>query len=933
MAVSIEIYLSTMARLKADPTDYDSTFPSSSRPFTDNTEKGSYRIPLGWTYGDTARTNTFGVTYSGEPYFIEVIQAYDAIKVVKTEGNTSEVVFLGCKPTYRRTIDKADWISVQASYSDYSADFSSVLFNSSDEWEQSIIASNGYKVCDPTDTSHSMVHYLFSLLNTDSLLSLVCTYSDTTIVEYMQFKGRQSVLSVFARFLSQNGLAYYVDKDTVYIVDVLEEKTGTATTVDDIESNGRIEQKPYIKRTVPYIRRPTVTTFNDKEVYNSGYYFNNFSVTGWYPTGGGGASGFPEWCTADCRYTDIGENQTVATYANRVYRFEPDYTDCPTLYFKHEGHESGGTTVYPAHNGSQSGNVPSNSIEYKCHLITGYKTGGFRLTIRADVVCLDYNQITKVPAGQWDGTEERAEYVFSENGGMRYTKALMYAKDIEAKKYHFYTNQKLAIDSLVVIRNVTTQSEIQAGEFIRIVTREDNLDEFGGYTYTGVPYKSTTVTTDEQFLGVTHNPPDSFYDFELYATPSYVLTTPDSVPRANQSVRITIALKEYIGTPTLKVNGETVTPTRDTDPTDSTKYLNSYSYVYDIPRTAIGDSIPVEATLESNTKAIAIAKFLQAESVKPEIIVPTSYAKVTQYCYIGEDGPLGYVEDADDILEDNSYIVADTIWEDEVNGECPLSPKMGYYIWRREGVYNPNTETAPSSWTYSMYDTPYYRFDFSVSQFTYVKNDRSVQTNENVIYFTPNIVGLSTTTLVLTASNGLGVLPFDSENQRFTLTFGAKNAPAGKITVEAVLGALKWSCYLTCDDQTEHNIYNGILATEPSSPLVGDSYVDSTADYAVKVYTDDGWKLLSQSGMPLALLSEICGKAQKDVLSNIPTGSVEQSDYGYFNVIIAGMITADYVKALQGVFENIAVSGSISADHSYVYAGVFNRDRFYPEWF
>ena len=847
--VTINIYLSTLERLKADPNDYDSTFPSSSRPFTANTEKGSYRIPLGWTYGDTARINTFNVTYSGNPYYLEMIQAYDAIKAIKVTDGVPEQVFLGCRPTFKRTIDKADWVEVQASYSDYSSDFSTVVFSNDEDWSMSIVGENGYKVCDPSDPSKSMVHYLFSLLNTDNLFTLACTYRDTTIVQYMKFKGKQPVLDVFAKFLKHNGLAYYVDLNTVRIVDTLEQKTSPATVISDIESKGRIEQKPYIKRTVPYIRRPTVTTFRDKEVYNSGLIWYTGTLPHWYPS----ELPKPQWATAECRYTDLGENQSVADYANRVYRFEPQYSDIPNIFFKDEGYEEGGEVVYPEHTGSHTGPVYKNSLEYKCEMNRGPKAGYFRLTIRADVVALDYNQLTKVPADQWDGTEERAEYIFTEAGATRYIKSLMYAKDMSAKKYHFYTDQKLEVDSLAVIHNVTTQGEIVAGEYIRIVTREDNLDEFGGYTYTGVAYKSTSVTTDGQFLGVTYVPPESPYDFDLYASTNNIDTTADSIPIANQKIKITIAMKEYIGTPTLTIGGVIVTPTRDTNPNDSTAYLDSYSYVYNVPIIATGESVIVTATLLGNSKNLVLSRVIKPTNAIPDIAVPSGKIRVKQYCYGTEEGPAPrWVEDASYLLEDATDLVADIYWMDEAYGKCPLAPKSGYYIWMRQGTYDPDTETKPSTWTVSLYDTPILRFNFHTSASTYIKNDRSPLANDNEIYIYRDVFGYDISALVVTASNKSNPLQYDATNQRYTLAFDSNGAPNNGITITATLGEMSWSEKLDCDDQTEYSLNLGAISAFPSNyvPVSGDYFVCSGAfgnfTYATPyIYDGISWSPMS----------------------------------------------------------------------------------------
>lgn len=123
---------------------------------------------------------------------------------------------------------------------------------------------------------------------------------------------------------------------------------------------------------------------------------------------------------------------------------------------------------------------------------------------------------------------------------------------------------------------------------------------------------------------------------------------------------------------------------------------------------------------------------------------------------------------------------------------------------------------------------------------------------------------------------------------------------------------------LTTSGEEASEEYLGILTTEPSADephMVGDAYVDGSegGNYAIKVWTGTRWSTLSESGLPDSKIAVICAKAQKDVLSHIDPGSVTASDYAYFNNIIAGTVTADYIKSQQGVFDNISVRGDVSA--------------------
>lgn len=82
--------------------------------------------------------------------------------------------------------------------------------------------------------------------------------------------------------------------------------------------------------------------------------------------------------------------------------------------------------------------------------------------------------------------------------------------------------------------------------------------------------------------------------------------------------------------------------------------------------------------------------------------------------------------------------------------------------------------------------------------------------------------------------------------------------------------------------------------------LQGDSFFNnylngSFEDVYIYVYENGKWTPMSFSVLSNSELSRICAQAQKDVLSTIRPGSVTKSDFGYFNTVIAGTVTADYI--------------------------------------
>lgn len=84
--------------------------------------------------------------------------------------------------------------------------------------------------------------------------------------------------------------------------------------------------------------------------------------------------------------------------------------------------------------------------------------------------------------------------------------------------------------------------------------------------------------------------------------------------------------------------------------------------------------------------------------------------------------------------------------------------------------------------------------------------------------------------------------------------------------------------------------------------VVGATYaLNLSGDHflALRTYTAGGWVYLSVTGFGASRISAICGKAQKGVLTYVEDGSVTESDFGYFNVVIANIVTASFIGSKQ----------------------------------
>lgn len=106
--------------------------------------------------------------------------------------------------------------------------------------------------------------------------------------------------------------------------------------------------------------------------------------------------------------------------------------------------------------------------------------------------------------------------------------------------------------------------------------------------------------------------------------------------------------------------------------------------------------------------------------------------------------------------------------------------------------------------------------------------------------------------------------------------------------------------------------YYGIVDMPPTTGLLkGDSCVQKqNGELVIKAWDGYRWVSLEDSNLSNAEQSVICGKAQKDVLEAVEMGTVTSSEYGYFRSLIAGVVSADYIKAMEGLFDSIVVTGN-----------------------
>ena len=202
------------------------------------------------------------------------------------------------------------------------------------------------------------------------------------------------------------------------------------------------------------------------------------------------------------------------------------------------------------------------------------------------------------------------------------------------------------------------------------------------------------------------------------------------------------------------------------------------------------------------------------------------------------------------------------------------------YLWAKVGI-----DGEP----FLLQGQPAKIFALSLSSNTYVRDERRVDEYQQIKielqvwgYFgTPRI---EVSDGSFDEKTGILTIPYNNSYNTITVTASMSKAPTQV-------------AYISVINETEYGRYWGTSDSEPSDIAVeGDSWFN-LSDKLIYRYTNGSWVLLSKSGVSDAEISQICSRAQKDALSIIEAGSLTASDYAYFNTIIAGTITADYISS------------------------------------
>ena len=132
-------------------------------------------------------------------------------------------------------------------------------------------------------------------------------------------------------------------------------------------------------------------------------------------------------------------------------------------------------------------------------------------------------------------------------------------------------------------------------------------------------------------------------------------------------------------------------------------------------------------------------------------------------------------------------------------------------------------------------------------------------------------------------------------------------ADVESVTLTSVLGTSTYIQTLGYTNETKILNYLGAFTSAPTPLtlgryiLAGDAYLnidDTDANYLkILVYSISApnWVPINNYDLDASSKSEICGKAQEDALSRVEEGTMTKTDYGYFNNVIADIVTAKFL--------------------------------------
>lgn len=246
-----------------------------------------------------------------------------------------------------------------------------------------------------------------------------------------------------------------------------------------------------------------------------------------------------------------------------------------------------------------------------------------------------------------------------------------------------------------------------------------------------------------------------------------------------------------------------------------------------------------------------------------------------------------------------------------------------------ESLYIPPTDTYVEVPDFTEIEEEIKDFRLYVNPYNYVADRR--RTDNQELHFSTTIKGYTGTPtikywfgdtdpddpVVISAEAVTLFLPYNHSHPSLIVTAELAGAPTQRVIMTTIDETEEYRYYGELDIDTsdyydasgqivpsQYNLVDWTsiddLLESNEQFIDGDSFFNNHTeqgftDVYIYVYQVGQWIPISSSNFSNSVKSSICMKAQKEVLSTIEAGSVTKSDFGYFNTIIAGTVTAEYI--------------------------------------
>ena len=764
----------------------------------------------GFSYGETPQVTTLSLSCSGTHAQIREILSYKHIKV-SVDG---ALIFSGYNPSVEEEVLTDEVRNCQITYSSYASYFETVTFSEDVEFTY----PSGIKVCDPSDTAHSLVHILVNKLFTNAphAFTLHCTYSDTTVVAAFAAAMGDSVYAVLTEVLEQLGLTFYISGYNLYVIDMLETPSGAAINIVDFESGMTLVEKAYEPKQLPVIRPCE-------------YHRVDNTLLGQYQTSEQKVNIPPndlQTFKVSLQYK-AGDNTKVVLYIP---------TSCELIGATRGFISDYGIELYGWEK-SEYNEVTARVKNEHALFTYSFKN----IYVHGSVAYLDYNK--RVVPQDTDPNmpftvkdeEKKVDYITTEAQALRYLKAMLYGQYMDSRTYEVYTTQNLALNTYCTISGETG--------FFRVIRKQCTYDAFGGYTYTlAAVFNDGGLSYDSSYVAPIADLPEVRPSIQLQASRYNILYGANGSLVDSTSIRIFVtALTVYVQ-PTLKIDGveRTLTPapadggsTDETTVGDSGWYYDLDPHYFDSRDSAVASAEIAGSDYKEIhfTKEVAVLKSASDQyyySSSIDELRPNAF-KLTQditpvattqyYTFTPQTGfvpcakPLQsfaantrYYEDASWL--DNLLVAFDGSVETEGSFLATQDPEpvvgKTYYVWNASSGWHAYPDLSSFAVGVTYYEFTGFK-GYVWYRTKYVYSDRSVTYSNDAYYLQPSdVANPFTITTSYGTSTGTEMIPTQDVtaqsnkeyyilvNNKYIRLSSSEGWPTG-VTIYEIPGFVGWS--------------------------------------------------------------------------------------------------------------------------------------------